>query len=96
MNRWRELFDIYLQAGIFFSTHELDHGQRDSTTAARQLQWFQGEVTKRGLVEKFKLPSSHQALQRFVQINVSLLQTLKFQEINQRAISKILKSKSES
>jgi len=37
MNRWRELFAIYLEANIFFSTHELDHGRRDSVTATKQV-----------------------------------------------------------
>ena len=86
--------DIYLQAGIFFSTNELDHGSRDSTVALRQLQWFQTEVTKRKLVESCKLPASHQALERFVSINVTLLRNLKFHEINRTAIVKILKSTS--
>jgi E3 ubiquitin-protein ligase BAH len=93
MYRWRELFDIYLQAGIFFSTNELDHGSRKSATAAKQLDWFQGEVNRRGLVTAFKLPASRQALDRFVKINITLLRNLRFQEINQKAIGKILKSK---
>jgi E3 ubiquitin-protein ligase BAH len=84
MYRWRELFDLYLQAGVFFSTHELDRGRRDSTAAAQQ----------RGLKNLFKLPASHQALDRFIRINITLLRNLKFQEINQKAISKILKSMS--
>lgn len=91
--RWRELFDIYLQAGIFFSTLEIDHGSRNSTVALERLQWFQGEVVKLGIVNSFKLRASHQALERFVSINVTLLRNLKFQEINQLAITKILKSK---
>jgi len=92
--RWRELFDLYLQAGVFFSTHEIDHGSRNSTVALKQLQWFQSEVTKAGIVKSFKLPASHQALERFISINVTLLQNLKFQEINRLAITKILKSMS--
>lgn len=92
LDRWRELFDIYLQAGIFFSTNELDHGSRNSNVALNQLQWFQQEVTQRGLTKSFKLPASRIAFQRFVAINMSLLHNLKFQEINQLAISKILKS----
>ena len=92
MYSWRELFDIYLQAGVFFSTHEIDHGKRNSTSAAKQLQWFQGEVTRRKLVDMFRLPASRQALNRFMAINVTLLRNLKFQEMNQKAISKILKS----
>jgi E3 ubiquitin-protein ligase BAH len=37
MNRWRELFSIYLEANIFFSTNELDHGRRDGLTADTQV-----------------------------------------------------------
>ena len=96
MYRWRALFDIYLQASIFFSTREQDHGSRSSAVATRQLDWFQSEVTRQGLVEAFKLPSSRLALDRFVSINITLLQHLKFQEINQKAIGKILKSMSSS
>jgi len=93
MYRWRELFEIYLQAGVFFSTLEIDHGRRNSAAAADRLQWFQSEVVRRGLVNLFKLPASHQALKRFVNINISLVKNLKFQEINQKAVTKILKSK---
>jgi E3 ubiquitin-protein ligase BAH len=91
-DRWRELFDLYLQANVFFSTHELDHGSRDSTGAVKQLQWFQAEVTKRGLAKSFRLAASRGALSQFMDINVTLLRNMKFQEINQLAISKILKS----
>ncbi|KAE9369434.1 hypothetical protein N431DRAFT_493241 [Stipitochalara longipes BDJ] len=91
MYRWRELIDVYLQAGVFFSTHELDHGSRNHTAAAKQLQWFQDEVTRRGLLDLFKLPASRPAFNRFIAINVTLLMNLKFQEINKTAITKILK-----
>jgi E3 ubiquitin-protein ligase BAH len=92
MYRWRELIDVYLQAGVFFSTHEIDHGSRSHAAAARQLQWFQSEVTRRGLIDLFKLPASRPAFDRFIAINVTLLKNLKFQEINKIAITKILKS----
>jgi E3 ubiquitin-protein ligase BAH len=92
MYRWRELIDIYLQAGVFFSTHEIDHGNRSHAAAARQLQWFQGEVARKGLLDLFKLPASRPAFNRFIAINVTLLMNLKFQEINKIAITKILKS----
>ena len=92
MYRWRELIDVYLQAGVFFSTHEIDHGSRTHTAAARQLQWFQSEVARRGLLDLFKLPASRPAFNRFIDINITLLLNLKFQEINRSAIDKILKS----
>jgi E3 ubiquitin-protein ligase BAH len=93
IGRWRKIFDIYLQAGVFFSTNELDHGSRDSNVALKQLQWFQQQVTKLDLPGSFKLPKSRDALDRFTQINITLLRNLKFQEINQLAIRKILKSR---
>ena len=93
MYRWRDVFDFYQQAGVFFSTRELDHGSRNSATAAKQLEWFQGEVTKREIPQAFKLPASRHAFERFVWVNVTLLRNMKFQELNQLAMSKILKSK---
>ena len=94
MNRWRELFAIYLEAGVFFSTSENSPGYRNSAVAKRQLEWFQKEVKRRDLLSAFKLPASQEALSRFLQINVTLWQNMKYQEINQQAIGKILKSKS--
>ena len=93
MYRWRELFDIYLQAQIFFSTREQDHGSRNSVAAKRQLVWFQSEVTKRGLHQGFKMPASLRAFSRFTTINAELLLSLRYQEVNQQAVAKILKSK---
>lgn len=92
LERWRELFDIYLQAGVFFSTNELDHGSRNGTIALKQLQWFQAEVMRRGIVKSFKLSASREALNKFLRVNLTLLRNIKFQEINQLAIAKILKS----
>ncbi|OLN87635.1 putative RING finger protein C6B12.07c [Colletotrichum chlorophyti] len=91
LERWRAIFELYLDAQVFFSTHEQDHGSRDSRTAAKQLQWFQDEITKRNLVKAFKIPESREALVRFLRLNAVLLKNLQFQEINQVAIYKILK-----
>lgn len=91
LNRWREIFDLYLDAQVFFSSHEQDHGARSSTKAVQQLIWFQKEVQSRDLLAKFKVSSSRVAYARFLQLNATLLQNLKFQEINKTAITKILK-----
>ncbi|KIN00964.1 hypothetical protein OIDMADRAFT_162966 [Oidiodendron maius Zn] len=91
MYAWRQLFDLYLQAAVFFSTQETNTGSRSPTFAAQQLEWFQNEVTKRGLVGIFNLPASHRALDKFVKINIALLRNMRFLEINQIAIGKILK-----
>jgi hypothetical protein len=92
LNRWREIFDVYVDAQIFFSSHEIDHGSRSSAKAVQNLVWFQKEIQRRDLLNKFKMPSSRLAYNRFLHLNATLLQNLKFQEINKTAINKILKS----
>lgn len=92
MDRWRRIFELYLDAEIFFATHEREHGARSSQKALKQLQWFQGEVKKQELVSSFKLPESRTAFSKFLELNLDLLKHLQFQELNVLAISKILKS----
>jgi E3 ubiquitin-protein ligase BAH len=92
LERWRELFDLYLQAAVFFSTNEQDHGSRNSTVARTQFQWFQTEITNKGIARSFKLAASREALEQFTKINMTLWRNLRFQEINQLAVTKILKS----
>ncbi|KAI0024101.1 RING-14 protein [Xylariomycetidae sp. FL0641] len=89
--KWRDIFELYLDARVFFSTRESDHGARTSTQALEQLQWFQNQVASRKLVNGLKLDASRQAYCRFLEMNATLLQILKFQEINSLAITKILK-----
>lgn len=91
--RWRQIFELYLDAEIFFATHEQDHGERSSQVALRQLQWFQDQVAKQNLVKDFKLPESTAAFNRFINLNASLLKNMQFQELNKTAVAKILKSK---
>ncbi|KAF4976096.1 hypothetical protein FZEAL_7206 [Fusarium zealandicum] len=89
--RWRQIFELYLDAEVFFATHEQDHGARSSQVAVRQLQWFQDQVEKQKLAKDFKLPESRAAFTRFISLNASLLKNLQFQELNKTAVAKILK-----
>lgn len=109
MSIWREIFRLYLDANVFFSTVENDHGDRTSIQAAKALQWWQEQMQKQGLISKFKprvkfgkgkkgrgligekMVDSHAVLDRFVQLNASILMNLKFQELNRTAVAKILK-----
>jgi E3 ubiquitin-protein ligase BAH len=90
--RWREIFELYLAAQIFFSTNEAAGGLRKSEKAQKQLVWFQDEVNKRQLPQKFKIESSATAYAQFLSLNATLLQNLQFQELNQTAVTKIIKS----
>ncbi|SPQ25895.1 40e537ff-3416-4873-8212-775608ad5518 [Thermothielavioides terrestris] len=89
--RWREIFELYLAAQVFFSTTEASGGLRDSEKARKQLVWFQDEVNKRQLPRKFKIESSAVAYSHFLALNATLLQNLQFQELNQTAVAKIIK-----
>ncbi|KAK0648825.1 SPX domain-containing protein [Cercophora newfieldiana] len=89
--RWREIFELYLAAQVFFSTTETSGGVRSSERARKQLVWFQDEVSKRQLLSKFKLEASSNAYTRFLALNATLLQNVQFQELNQTAVVKIIK-----
>lgn len=93
LTRWREIFELYLDAQVFFSTRERDHGKaHTSVQASRQLDWFQEQVKKRGLLQHFQLADSFVAYQHFLLLNKRLYLNLRFRELNQTAQAKILKS----
>jgi len=91
---WRDVFEMYIESGIFFSTNEHDGGPRDSTVAQTQLQSFMNSLDRQESLKRLKRKESRIALGQFLCINVDLLRNLKFQEINQTAMAKILKSRS--
>ncbi|KAL7951155.1 SPX domain-containing protein [Trichoderma barbatum] len=91
LDRWRHIFELYLDAEVFFATHEQEHGTRSSQKALQQLQWFQNQVQKQQLSKTFKLAESRTAFSKFLELNLTLLKNLQFQELNLLAISKILK-----
>jgi E3 ubiquitin-protein ligase BAH len=91
---WRQVFQIYVEEGIFFGTTEADHEAHGSDKAMQRLADFQQKIAKAGLVEKLKRKDSLQALNTFLHINREILQGLRFGEINHNAMLKILKSRS--
>ena len=93
---WREIFALYAECQIFFSTSEQVIFSRDSLLAGAQLEVFSTKLNERELVKKFRRRDSRSALETFVRINVSLLRHLRFQELNVLAITKILKSERHS
>ena len=96
LEKWRAIFGLYLDASVFFSTREEDHGYRNNGLAAKNLTWFRSEMERLNLSRGFRLPESRVALNRFLQLNVDLLRNLHFQEINKIAVTKLLKSMSGS
>lgn len=87
---WREIFRLYIESQIFFSSTEQDAGSRDSEQASTQLQLFVKALDKQR--KSLKLGKvAKKALGSFVGLNLELLQFMKYQEINRLALSKIMK-----
>lgn len=84
---------LQLSQSIHYLGIELMPWELAGGKAARNLDFFKNEVTRRGIPAAFKLQGSQQAFDRFVNINVTLLRNLKFNELNEMALTKIMKSK---
>ncbi|KAF1946582.1 RING-14 protein-like protein [Clathrospora elynae] len=91
LTAWRQVFQIYVEEGIFFGTTEIDHKAHDSDKAMLRLATFSTKVAQAGLVEKMRKKDNLHALTIFMNINREILQGLRFGEINHSAMLKILK-----
>lgn len=93
LEKWRKIFQLYIESDIFLSSHESDAGVRPANKAAQQLQAFTKQLTSinNSPSAKPRSKEAHIALDRFLTINTTLLRLLKFQELNRIALSKILK-----
>ena len=92
MYAWREIFALYTQSTVFFTTSERETHTRNASKARQQLQDFVDNLAKLGLWEKLQRQESRGVLTRFMNFNMTLLKHLRFQELNHCAIGKILKS----
>lgn len=94
LTHWRKLFELYVDSRVFFATNERDHGLQNFSSAQKRYMLFIEKAQKLGLLTKFKKTESVTALRSFLAINTRLLQNIRFVEINQTAMTKILKSMS--
>ncbi|KAI4286154.1 MAG: hypothetical protein L6R38_000136 [Xanthoria sp. 2 TBL-2021] len=88
---WREIFNLYLESNVFFSTNESESSSRSPAQAQRQLQVFSNRLDNLQKSNTILLKDSKAALRRFLLVNANLLRILKFQQLNMRAAGKILK-----
>ncbi|KAF9133320.1 hypothetical protein BGW39_010024 [Mortierella sp. 14UC] len=91
MYTWREILKIYLDAQVFVGDQETDRSTRSSEKAQTQLQWFLKEMDRSKLTQKFKQSKSKIAFNAFFQLNSELITMKQFKELNQMAMTKILK-----
>lgn len=89
---WRQVFQMYIEEGIFFGNTEIDHKSHDSDKAMQRLAEFSNKVAQAGVVERLRKKNNLPALNMFMHINREILQGLRFGEINHSAMVKILKS----
>ncbi|GAA5944047.1 uncharacterized protein JCM15063_004298 [Sporobolomyces koalae] len=88
---WREIFSLWVEAAIFESDRERDRGERSVEEVEKKLDWFVEQVAKRKLAKRMRNKESRVALEKFVALNVELLDLKKFQVANEEAARKILK-----
>lgn len=88
---WREMFRLYLEKPIFYSQTEQSRGALSFDDAKRNLQAYDEQLRATGLLSKMKTPLAKRAAQRFLDLNVDILKIMHFQEMNARAMRKILK-----
>lgn len=88
---WREMFRLYLEKPIFYSETERNRGALSFDEAKRNLQAYDEQLRSTGLLAKMKTPLAKRAAQRFLDLNVDILKIMHFQEMNARAMRKILK-----
>lgn len=87
---WRDILRLYTESQVFFSTGEMDTGQRSVAIAQQRLNKFQDALARDRRIGKLG-KESQATLTKFMHINALLLQNLKFQDINRTALIKILK-----
>ncbi|KAM0786898.1 hypothetical protein ACM66B_002322 [Microbotryomycetes sp. NB124-2] len=88
---WREIFALWVQTEIFESERERDRGERSTDEVEKKLDWFVDQVAKRKLAKQMRNKASRSALEKFIDLNVELLEMKKFQLANEEAARKILK-----
>jgi E3 ubiquitin-protein ligase BAH len=88
---WREMFRLYLEKPVFYSETEARRGALTFNEAKSRLQAYDTQLRETGLLAKMKTPQAKIAAQQFLDLNLNILKIMHFQEMNARAMTKILK-----
>lgn len=88
---WREIFQKYIEAEIFFSTIERNAGKIDNNISKERFFKFINLINTSGILNKFKRQSSIIAFDEFKRINFEMLKFSNYEKFNSLAIRKILK-----
>ncbi|KAK5114720.1 hypothetical protein LTR62_002294 [Meristemomyces frigidus] len=88
---WREMFRLYMDKPIFYDDTEQRRGAVSYDVAKGRLEAYKQELKDTGLLAKMKTPEARKAAKQFLKLNVDILNIMRFQEMNARAMTKILK-----
>jgi len=88
---WREMFRMYMETPIFYSNTERNHGALTFTESKKRLEAYDEQLRSTGLLAKMRTPLAKAAAQKFLDLNLDILKIMHFQEMNARAMVKILK-----
>jgi hypothetical protein len=88
---WREMFRLYLETPIFYMETERRRGALTYPEARSNLEAYDRRLRDTGLLDKMRTPAAKAAAQSFLDLNLHILTIMHFQEMNTRAITKILK-----
>ncbi|CAG8461676.1 11208_t:CDS:10 [Racocetra persica] len=91
MYTWRNIFQIYTENKIFVGNTESDREERNWEFSQNQLTSFIDRINKSYLVKRLKHPLSKTTFEIFLKLNHSLVSMKQFQDINQKATSKLIK-----
>ncbi|KAG6816788.1 hypothetical protein H0H87_002944 [Tephrocybe sp. NHM501043] len=70
---WREIFQVYVEAEVFESVDEIHREERSVEESERRLKLFADRVSSRGFSRKSKAKSSNAALDKFLEINMYIV-----------------------
>ncbi|KAK4556420.1 hypothetical protein LTR86_006564 [Recurvomyces mirabilis] len=88
---WREMFRMYMENPIFYDSTEQRRGAVTYAEAKTRLEAYKQQLKDTGLLAKMKTPEARKAAKQFLKLNVDILSIMRFQEMNNRAMTKILK-----
>lgn len=88
---WREIFQMYIESQIFFSTSSRQTGYVDINLSKEKYTKFLQQVAKSNIINRFKQKDSQNAFMEFKRMNDEILMISNYQNFNSMAVTKILK-----
>ncbi|KAK9312840.1 hypothetical protein V1524DRAFT_238154 [Lipomyces starkeyi] len=92
---WREIFRLYIDAEIFFSSLDPDQSRRSPEQAHERFTFFMDNIRQTNVIARLKSPESKAIFELFWGLNLTLLQSAECQDLNQISAIKISKTSGE-